>query len=104
MTAPRASKRQAQCARGHDRSRAEPSASAADAFLLPSHGEGFPVTAQEAMASGLPVFLSDDPGYRRRAEKLRDWAADNDGRALAADAVEVLAEASRDHKNSQRAG
>ena len=48
--------------------------------------------------------LLADPGYRRRAEKLRDWAADNDGRALAADAVEVLAEASRDHKNSQRAG
>ena len=36
---------------------------AADAFLLPSKGEGFPLTAQEAMASGLAVVLSDDPAY-----------------------------------------
>jgi UDP:flavonoid glycosyltransferase YjiC (YdhE family) len=32
------------------------------------------------------------PGYRRRAEGLRDWAAANDGAARAADAVEELAE------------
>jgi len=49
---------------------------AADAFLLPSHGEGgFPLTAREAMACGLPVILGEDPAYgeiaARAAEGIR---------------------------------
>lgn len=34
--------------------------------------------------------LLAEPGYRRRAGELRDWAARNDGAAAAADAVEEL--------------
>lgn len=36
---------------------------AANIFILPSEGEGFPLSVQEAMASGLPVIMSDDAGY-----------------------------------------
>jgi D-inositol-3-phosphate glycosyltransferase len=75
---------------------------AADAFLLPSRGEGFPLTVQEAMASGLPVVLADDPGYRSHLEGAGDGAhlRSPDGAAMA----QLLREIAGDPDRRERAG
>lgn len=36
-----------------------------DVFVFPSVGEIFTLVHQEALASGLPVIVADDPGYKR---------------------------------------
>jgi D-inositol-3-phosphate glycosyltransferase len=45
---------------------------AVDAFVLPSEGEGLPLTMQEALVSGLPCVVTPGPGYEHY---LRDEEA-----------------------------
>ena len=72
---------------------------ACDMFALPSVAEGFPLAVQEAMATGLAVLTTDDPGYAayrlgsarirllpRRTDQwaaaLRELARDEEQRSL----------------------
>lgn len=67
---------------------------AADIFVFASHREGLPISPIEAMASGLPVVLSDIPGCR---EEVEDGVSGllfptGDTAALAAQLARLLAD------------
>jgi glycosyltransferase involved in cell wall biosynthesis len=66
---------------------------AADVLLSPARGEGFPLSLQEGLASGLPVLFADDPGYAPNLEGIGAGArAIGDGDHLAAALAELLAD------------
>ncbi len=79
-----------------------------DAFVLPSEGEGFPLSLQEALANGLPVVTTRHPGYEqylgpddvlfveRDARSIRDalkrLAADGELRTRLSERARAVAE------------
>jgi D-inositol-3-phosphate glycosyltransferase len=91
---------------------------AADLMVLPSTAEGFPLTAQEALASGLPIVLADDPAYgpylddapegvgrvERSVDALEAGLRELDlGRAIGPDGRERLVEFARERFSWERA-
>ena len=74
---------------------------AADAFVLPSHAEGWGVVVPEALAAGLPVFASDR--VNAAADLVRD--GENGGRFVAGDDValaDLLGGVARDPPAARR--
>ncbi|MGI5817376.1 MAG: glycosyltransferase family 4 protein [Armatimonadota bacterium] len=67
---------------------------AADIFVFASHREGLPIAPIEAMASGLPVVLSDIPGCREEVEDGESGLlfATGDAQGLAGALAKVLGE------------
>ncbi|NDJ61265.1 MAG: glycosyltransferase family 4 protein [Chloroflexi bacterium] len=64
---------------------------AADVLLLPSEGEGFPLVVQEALASGLPVIVSDDAVYREYLDETVAVFTERDPGAILAAIQSLLA-------------
>jgi glycosyltransferase involved in cell wall biosynthesis len=60
---------------------------ACDALLLASEGEGVPLVAQEALASGLPVILGDDADVSRELPNTGVWLTPRDNPEAIAKAV-----------------
>lgn len=55
----------------------------AELFLLPSEGEGFPLSVQEALACGLPVIVTDDSTNREYMDESVARFVPQDGKAIA---------------------
>jgi glycosyltransferase involved in cell wall biosynthesis len=73
-----------------------------DAFVLPSEGEGFPITVQEALAAGLPVVTTSQPGYEHFVSPEDVLFVDRDAQAVRAALLRLAGDESLRARLAQR--
>lgn len=75
---------------------------AADAFVLPSVGEGIPVALQEAMSHGLPIVAHYDEGYRERFSRTDIFPVERSAEDIRRALLELVANPALRHELTVR--
>ena len=64
--------------------------SAADAFILPSHSEGWPIVILEALGAGVPVFTTTAVPFPELLEHQAGWIVDPSADSIGASLPDLL--------------
>jgi glycosyltransferase involved in cell wall biosynthesis len=74
----------------------------ADAFVLPSEGEGFPLALQEALAAGVPVVTTRQPGYEHFLSDEDVLFVERDARRVRETLLRLAADPELRHRLAER--